>query len=224
MSFQTTPLKTDLTLSDKLKALRESRGLGIKEFSQELKIHVSDLRNLENGVYEKLPAPVYIKGFLKRYAQFCQSPFVELCQLYDKERLVFEKLNKKSPDVVRTMQTSRSARPFLTPKILITILGAVLVVGLLGYFGYQINFLIQSPIIILESPSTDIITWDKNLIIKGIASTNAQLWLNNQAFKTDKEGHFESLLVLSQGLNSIKLVAENSFGKKTEVTRSVMLK
>lgn len=224
MSFQTTILKTDLTLADKLKALRQARGLSVKEFSQELKIHVSDLRNLENGVYEKLPAPIYVKGFLKRYARFCKSPLIKLYQLYDKERLVFERLNKESPDVVKMIQAPRSAKPFLTPKILIAILGVALVIGLLGYFGYQINFLIKSPTIILESPSADIITWDKNLIIKGKASTNAQLWLNHQVLKTDREGHFDTFLVLGQGLNNIQLVAENPFGKKTEVVRNIILK
>ena len=224
MSFQATTLKNDLTLADKLKALRQAHGLGVKEFSQELKIHVSDLRNLENGVYEKLPAAVYIKGFLKRYARFCQVSFTELYQQYDKERFVFEKLNKKSPDIVRTMGVLRSVKPFLTPRILIIILGGVLLAGLFGYFGYQVNFLLKSPVIVLESPSADIITWDKNLIIKGTASANGQLWLNNQPLKTDKDGHFESVLSLSQGLNSIKLVVENPFGKKTEMVRNIMFR
>lgn len=52
-----------------LKLIRERMGMDLKSVSQETKISVQTLRCIEEEVVEKLPPLVYLKGFLKAYAQ-----------------------------------------------------------------------------------------------------------------------------------------------------------
>ena len=52
-----------------LKQIRERLGIDLKSISAETKINVKILEYIEEEDLEKLPARVYLKGFLKAYAQ-----------------------------------------------------------------------------------------------------------------------------------------------------------
>jgi len=52
-----------------LREIRERIGIDLKSISAETKINIKILEWIEEEVWEKLPAAVYLKGFLKSYAQ-----------------------------------------------------------------------------------------------------------------------------------------------------------
>jgi DnaJ-class molecular chaperone len=52
-----------------LKQVRERMGIELQTISKEIKINIRVLEWIEEEAFEKLPALVYLKGFLKSYAQ-----------------------------------------------------------------------------------------------------------------------------------------------------------
>ena len=52
-----------------LKQVREGMGIDLQTISKEMKINIRILEWIEEEAFEKLPALVYLKGFLKSYAQ-----------------------------------------------------------------------------------------------------------------------------------------------------------
>jgi flagellar biosynthesis protein FlhG len=52
-----------------LKQVREKMGVELQVLSQETKINIKILEGIEEEALEKLPAMVYLKGFLKSFAQ-----------------------------------------------------------------------------------------------------------------------------------------------------------
>jgi flagellar biosynthesis protein FlhG len=52
-----------------LKQIREGMGVELQTISKEMKINIRILEWIEEEAFEKLPALVYVKGFLKSYAQ-----------------------------------------------------------------------------------------------------------------------------------------------------------
>jgi DnaJ-class molecular chaperone len=52
-----------------LKQIREGMGIDLQAISKEMKINSKTLEWIEEEAFEKLPALVYLKGFLKNYAQ-----------------------------------------------------------------------------------------------------------------------------------------------------------
>ena len=52
-----------------LRALREQRGLSLEEVSEKTKIAITNLELLETDRYELLPPKVFVKGFIRSYAQ-----------------------------------------------------------------------------------------------------------------------------------------------------------
>jgi cytoskeleton protein RodZ len=52
-----------------LAAAREALNLSVTEVARQLKLSVSQIEALEAGAYEKLPGPVFVRGFIRNYAR-----------------------------------------------------------------------------------------------------------------------------------------------------------
>ena len=55
-------------LGDLLRGTREAKGLSLEQVEQDTRIRRKLLEALEQEAYEELPAPVFVKGFLRNYA------------------------------------------------------------------------------------------------------------------------------------------------------------
>ena len=53
----------------KLKAAREARGLTTSELAASINTLTLVVQNLEDDQFQRLPAPIYVRGFIKLYAQ-----------------------------------------------------------------------------------------------------------------------------------------------------------
>ncbi len=81
---------TDLTLEigeieyrgRSLRELREKLGIDLKAISSETKISLKTLEAIEAEDLDHLPAPVYLKGFLKAYAQVLRLDAQKLIEGY----------------------------------------------------------------------------------------------------------------------------------------------
>lgn len=58
-------VEKQITIGQYLKLRREEKGLSLKVISQQTKIHIGLLENLEADSYEKLPSKTYVRGFVK---------------------------------------------------------------------------------------------------------------------------------------------------------------
>jgi cytoskeletal protein RodZ len=52
-----------------LRQIREAIGVELREIAEKSKIGMAYLQALEGEVFTKLPAPVYVRGFLAEYAR-----------------------------------------------------------------------------------------------------------------------------------------------------------
>ncbi len=58
------------TLGAYLKKTRELHGISIEELASSTKINISVLAALESDNFQKLPAPIFVKGFIKSYLKY----------------------------------------------------------------------------------------------------------------------------------------------------------
>lgn len=66
------PLEVDpeaVLVGRDLKRLRQSRGVSLQEISERTKIGIDTIQAVEADLHHRLPAKVYVKGFLRAYAQ-----------------------------------------------------------------------------------------------------------------------------------------------------------
>ncbi len=57
------------SLGEYLRAERQARGISLEQIFADTRISMEMLRAIEHGNVEQLPAPIFIKGFLKAYAE-----------------------------------------------------------------------------------------------------------------------------------------------------------
>lgn len=69
-------------LGDLLRKTREAKGLSLEQVEEATKIRHAYLQALEEEAFDRLPAAVYVKGFLKNYALFLGLDPSSTLQLY----------------------------------------------------------------------------------------------------------------------------------------------
>lgn len=70
-------------VGEQLKAAREARGLAVAEIAQTLKLGARQVLALENGEWQSLPGPTFIRGFVRNYARLVQIDPAPLMQQLD---------------------------------------------------------------------------------------------------------------------------------------------
>lgn len=79
-------MPTAATLGALLRQAREQQGYSLGEVAERLKFPARQVEALEAGVYEGLPEPVFIKGFLRSYARLLG---VDEAQLNEQMKAIF---------------------------------------------------------------------------------------------------------------------------------------
>ena len=210
--FKTKTVKID-TLGEYLNSVRHQLNFDLKTVGLLTQIRPSYLEDLEAGNYAKLPAEVYIRGFLKSLSETYHIKEQILIDQYEKERGL---------DPASVKLVSKKERWFvLTPKTLV--IGARILVGLIALFYVvtEIRSVLIPPSLELSDPAADQTVAGDTLVVSGTAEIGADVAINNQAVLTDSKGQFTENLVLSPGLNVVEVQASNKFGKISKITRQI---
>lgn len=220
MVFTAKPVEGLSSFGERIKKARLNAGLTQEKVSQTLSVPLKYLENLENGELEKLPSPVYIKGFLRKYAKILEINTEALINEYEGELRITRHLNL-SPQSLPALKYQRF---IVTPKTLSLFFGLIILFLVIGYLFYQLHFLVSPPKLEVFEPVDDFIT--SNVLIKIIGQTEpgSRLTINGESSYLNTEGRFEQEIILSQGLNNIKIEATNRFGKVNSESRRVMVK
>ena len=80
------PAQESRSLGVHLRALRSSAGGSLTDMAVATRISERYLRAIESDVLDDLPAPVFVKGFIRAYCEFLGAPADEAVALYDQGR------------------------------------------------------------------------------------------------------------------------------------------
>ena len=113
-----------------LKHERELRGVPLEEISGATKIHIRFLQALEDNQFDELPGEVFIKGYIRSYANIIGTDVEEMLNIYE------ESVGNKTENISESVPPSNiSAKTFLV----FTLLGLIILALIFG-----IRFLISS--------------------------------------------------------------------------------
>lgn len=212
-----------LTLGEKLQQIRAERRMSLGEVSRGTRIQSKYLQYLENGDYEKLPAQVYVKGFLRSYAGFMGVSEAPLIKAYERERGIAYNIKKERDNGGE----EKKKKPFsihtfaITPKI-ITIVAVVFVALAIFFYLYsELDSFVSTPRLIVSSPLDGETVEGGQIYIVGKSEKDGRVFVNEQPMVVDDEGGFKENIGLQSGLNMITIKALNRFNKETVKTLSV---
>lgn len=146
---------TKETLGTFLKRARRSQHKSLEEAAEATRIHAPTLRALEEDDHRKLPAEVFVRGFIKIYAQYLGLDPHEALKWYhhvDTAKAISagEKINAQ--EVLSSESLAESPKFFTGTKIVIILL--LLFLGIGGYMVLQKD-LVRSPAL-TEQPSSQL--------------------------------------------------------------------
>jgi cytoskeletal protein RodZ len=119
-----------LTLGEKLRQARESRGITISEVAEQTRISGLYLESIENNDYRGLPGGIFNKGFVKSYAKYVGIDEQEA--LRDYAQLISEQ-GEDRIDETRTYRPEVLTDDRSTGSMIPTLIFAAIILGLLTW-------------------------------------------------------------------------------------------
>ena len=218
-----------MTLGEKLKKLRNERRMSLNDASRLTRIQVKYLECLEEGNCDKLPADVYVKGFLKSYAEVLGVEDKILIRLYDKEREIKKNLEKRKSDnqkntlgqLARVEKAVNVSSFVVTPKIVVASISILLVFGGFFYLYKEIGSFASVPRLIILNPENNYVTDTNSISVEGITDKDSTVYLNEQPILVQDDGKFRENVNLQSGTNVINIKTVNKFDKISEKTVTI---
>lgn len=207
------------TLGEQLKNFRSEGRMTLHEVSRETKIPVKYIEMIEEGKYDKLPPDVYVRGFLKGYAEYLGVDSGKIISLYEREKDIKNNLSgngKKPPK-----KKSKLPRFVVTPRIIIAVCVVLVVIGGFSYLYAQIGRFAAVPRLVIIAPAGDETIPGNSISISGFTDEDAKLTINGQPVLVSDKGEFREDIILQAGINAITVLAANRFNKEISKTFNI---
>lgn len=216
----TTKKIDSLTLGERMKKIREERRLSLVEISKHTKIQVKYLEYIEDGVYAKLPADVYVKGFLRSYAIFMGLNELGLIKQFEREKGIHRNIKKVAdPEHIGTPLNFSSL--VITPKIIVVSSILLLVVSSFVYLYMQVNNFVSKPRLAIMTPADGTRVEGSSVHVTGVAEKDALVFMNDQPVLVSEKGEFSEDVGLKPGVNIINIKARSKFDKEAMESISI---
>ncbi len=219
--FTTKKLEGSITLSEKLIEIRTVNGVDLDTLSDRTKITKKYLVYLEEGRLDKMPAEIYVKGFLKKLADFYGVDVREFLKLYKKEECIRQNIDKsKYPP----FNLSHSPTFIITPRTVTVLAVGIILVSFLVFFSFQISAIFKGPELVIDFPVNELVVDFTPILVEGsVNDSGSTVYINGEVISL-KDGKIAEEINLTPGSNIIKILAVNRFKKRSEVVRTVILK
>lgn len=208
------------TLGERLRSIREESNLSLSEISKAIKVRKGYLEKIEAGNFEGLPSEVYVKGFLRSYAQYLKIDPLEVVKQYEKEKGIQKNLRKDKPFSNKPKKFNLPSIT-LTPKIFTGLIFLVLIVGVFFYFYREVGKFSEDPRLVILQPTNNISLDKSSVEVIGVTDKENKITINDQPVLVNDKGEFKETLGLQNGVNQITVKAINKFEKYSERSFSV---
>jgi cytoskeleton protein RodZ len=104
------------TVAEQLRAAREAKHLTVQQVADATKIRTDHIRALEEGDFNRFPAPIYIRGSVKNYATMLKMDLPQIMAALDTELNATEKFSEPPP-LVEASKSPLDHVMFLLSKV-----------------------------------------------------------------------------------------------------------
>ncbi len=208
-------------IAEQLQDARQAKNLKLKDIAKELNIKEEYLRALEKGEYNKLPAGIYGKNFLKEYAFYLGLDYKKLLKDWQEEKNIGQSVRKKE---IFSKQVIKKHNFLVIPKIIRSIIIIIIVLICFFYLGFYLKGVISSPKIYIIEPQDNLITNNNFVVVLGLTEPETQVIINEELILSDSDGLFTKRVNLKSGINTIIIVVRKKYGRERTIKRQILVK
>lgn len=218
IAFHTKKLKME-TLGEYLKETRESLRFTKEQIYRLTQIPIIYIEAMERSDYGKLPADVYVKGFLKSLGAVYKVDAEVLLEQFSQEKGLEKSIRGGGE------KPSKYAMPRLTitPKTITFFLVTIIILLTGGYLLWQVRSVSRAPFLQVVSPVSDTSIDSRSILLRGSTEIGARVFVNEQEVLVEENGEFSEVINLVQGTNNLLIRSENKFQNFTEINRVVLV-
>ena len=210
VGFRKKPIKNIKTVGEVLKEHRENAGMSLRKASSLCQLNQSYLEALENNDYKNLPADVYTKNFLQKYALCLKLNPHTVIEKYKREK----EISRRAKRPEKKKKLKKYIQLFSHPLFLRILLFSIIILGLLSYLGIKVYQITEPPELMVFDLEKTLSITEKSLTINGKSEAETQVQINDRQIITNLGGEFSIALDLQKGLNIIKISAKKKHSRE----------
>jgi len=204
------------TVGSLLLAEREKLGISTAKAARDLVVKEEIITAIENGQYQLLPEPAFVKGIIRSYGQYLNLDVKHLLALYRRE---FDEALYPNKRLV--LETPK--KPKFTSGRLVNLTFLLIIIAFVIYIIFQYLSILQAPKLKVTNPQDDLTTTIPVVQVIGQTEKETTISIDGQLVPVDAEGNFSYQLKLNDGQNIIEIIASTKLSPKSKVTKIVRL-
>jgi hypothetical protein len=203
-------------VGETLQAARERKGVDLYRAERDTKIRLRYLSALEDSDYDELPAPVYVKGFLRNYAIYLGlDPDEVLDRWHDEmEQMRTATRVAVAPPPMPIVEPG-GRRVTITPGMFVAGLIVMVIVAFFGYVAIQfLRFAEETPVALTYPANVFSEIEADSIVVEGTTSAQALITIRGSGdalynATADENGDWSKELILARGRNDFTLTAQD---------------
>lgn len=209
------------TVAEQLRSARQIKKIKIEDAAKKLNISRKYLEALEKGDFNKLPAGVYGKSFLREYSFFLGLDYGELERILKKEA---DAIGNSSQNNLFSRQITKMRYFLAMPKIIKNLVLSIIVIIFFTYLALAVKKIISPPYLFIENPQENFATEKRTVDVIGTAEAETQITINGKQTLIDTNGSFAERVNLKNGINIITIIAKKRYGGEKIIKRQILVK
>ncbi|MFH1822571.1 MAG: helix-turn-helix domain-containing protein [Patescibacteria group bacterium] len=212
-------------IAEELKQARLRKKINLKEIAKKININYKYLKILEKGEFDKLPAGIYGKNFLKEYSIFLGLDYQKIVKIFSEMPTEGQRgeINKEKNKEIFSKQIVKGSKLIIFPKIIKSIVIILVVLGCFLYLGVCLNKIISPPRLNIVEPSDNLITKNSFINIIGTTEPEAEVTINGELLSIDSDGSFTEKVNLKNGVNTLIIIAKKKYGREIMVKKQILV-
>ena len=205
-------------LGARLKAARELRQINPEVAARRLNIRLEYLLAIEGDRFDRLPAGLYSKNYIKDYAALVGLPAAEIKKWISENLEVTNEIsNPFSQKIVRRHEF------IVFPKLIKNLALALVFLACVLYLAFYFKKIVFPPELKVYQPSTNLKTSENYIEIKGVTEPEAELSINGETILNTNQGNFSTVINLKKGVNNIVIKAKKKYSGEATVLRQILV-
>jgi len=205
-------------LGARLKAARELKQINPEVAARRLNIRLEYLLAIEGDRFDRLPAGLYSKNYIKDYASLLGFPAAEVKKWISENLEVANETNNPfSQKIVRRKEF------MVFPKLIKNIAFGLIFLACLLYLGFYFKKIVFPPYLVVYQPDRNLKTSENFIEIKGSTEPEAELNINGEDVLNTSQGNFSTVINLKKGVNNIVIKAKKKYSGEASVLRQILV-
>lgn len=210
-------LPLEETVGEKLRQARHYKNLKIEDAAKKLNIRAEYLSALEEESFEKLPAGLYGKNFLKEYAKFLGLKPRDLLKNWQEASS-----NSSDPDPF-SQKIVKKNKFIIFPKIIRNFLIVMAILICFLYLVFYFKKIVFPPDLVIIQPDKNLLIKDSSITVSGQTEKEAEVKINGAIVLNNQDGYFSQDVNLKKGLNNITITAQKKYSREKTIIRQILV-